>query len=141
MIFFCWSMHFLCFCLCMICKDRPGIMASVLMIHGDLILFCVFIAVYCPVFYQVLNDPIHGHIELHPLLIKIIDTPQFQRLRNIKQLGGTYFVFPGASHNRFEHSIGCVHDIKSLICLLNTLSIFDISVLYLQNRPNKSKCC
>ncbi|KAG2461832.1 SAMH1 triphosphohydrolase, partial [Polypterus senegalus] len=54
----------------------------------------------------VFNDPIHGHIELHPLLIRIIDTPQFQRLRYIKQLGGTYFVFPGASHNRFEHSIG-----------------------------------
>ncbi|KAM9856088.1 deoxynucleoside triphosphate triphosphohydrolase SAMHD1 [Aulostomus maculatus] len=55
---------------------------------------------------KVLNDPIHGHVELHPLLVKILDTPQFQRLRNIKQLGGTYFVFPGASHNRFEHSIG-----------------------------------
>ncbi|XP_039460170.1 deoxynucleoside triphosphate triphosphohydrolase SAMHD1-like isoform X1 [Oreochromis aureus] len=56
--------------------------------------------------HQVFNDPIHGHIELPPLLVKIIDTPQFQRLRNIKQLGGGYFVFPGASHNRFEHSIG-----------------------------------
>ncbi|KAG7228251.1 hypothetical protein INR49_009112 [Caranx melampygus] len=55
---------------------------------------------------KVFNDPIHGHVELHPLLIKIIDTPQFQRLRYIKQLGGTYFVFPGACHNRFEHSIG-----------------------------------
>uniref|UniRef100_G1NXD5 Deoxynucleoside triphosphate triphosphohydrolase SAMHD1 n=1 Tax=Myotis lucifugus TaxID=59463 RepID=G1NXD5_MYOLU len=54
----------------------------------------------------VINDPIHGHIELHPLLIRIIDTPQFQRLRYIKQLGGTYYVFPGASHNRFEHSLG-----------------------------------
>ncbi|NWH80422.1 SAMH1 triphosphohydrolase, partial [Piaya cayana] len=54
----------------------------------------------------VFNDPIHGHIEIHPLLVQIIDTPQFQRLRYIKQLGGTYFVFPGASHNRFEHSIG-----------------------------------
>ncbi|KAM6977811.1 deoxynucleoside triphosphate triphosphohydrolase SAMHD1 [Aplochiton taeniatus] len=55
---------------------------------------------------KVFNDPIHGHVELHPLLIRIIDTPQFQRLRFIKQLGGVYFVFPGASHNRFEHSIG-----------------------------------
>ncbi|XP_036178206.1 deoxynucleoside triphosphate triphosphohydrolase SAMHD1 isoform X2 [Myotis myotis] len=55
---------------------------------------------------KVINDPIHGHIELHPLLIRIIDTPQFQRLRYIKQLGGTYYVFPGASHNRFEHSLG-----------------------------------
>ncbi|XP_068172529.1 deoxynucleoside triphosphate triphosphohydrolase SAMHD1-like [Antennarius striatus] len=55
---------------------------------------------------KVFNDPIHGHIEFHPLLVKIIDTPQFQRLRNIKQLGGAYFVYPGASHNRFEHSLG-----------------------------------
>ncbi|XP_030219568.1 deoxynucleoside triphosphate triphosphohydrolase SAMHD1-like [Gadus morhua] len=59
--------------------------------------------------YKVFNDPIHGHIELHPLLVKIIDTPQFQRMRNIKQLGGAYYVFPGASHNRFEHSIGVAH--------------------------------
>ncbi|CAH2292618.1 deoxynucleoside triphosphate triphosphohydrolase SAMHD1 [Pelobates cultripes] len=55
---------------------------------------------------KVFNDPIHGHIEMHPLLVRIIDTPQFQRLRYIKQLGGSYYVFPGACHNRFEHSIG-----------------------------------
>uniref|UniRef100_A0A7N8YCQ9 Deoxynucleoside triphosphate triphosphohydrolase SAMHD1 n=1 Tax=Mastacembelus armatus TaxID=205130 RepID=A0A7N8YCQ9_9TELE len=67
----------------------------------------------------VFNDPIHGHIELHPLLIKIIDTPQFQRLRNIKQLGGTYFVFPGASHNRFEHSIGVGYLAGQLLQALN----------------------
>ncbi|XP_076855178.1 deoxynucleoside triphosphate triphosphohydrolase SAMHD1-like isoform X2 [Brachyhypopomus gauderio] len=59
--------------------------------------------------FKVFNDPIHGHIELHPLLVKIIDTPHFQRLRNIKQLGGGYYVFPGASHNRFEHCIGVAH--------------------------------
>uniref|UniRef100_A0A670JSF9 Deoxynucleoside triphosphate triphosphohydrolase SAMHD1 n=1 Tax=Podarcis muralis TaxID=64176 RepID=A0A670JSF9_PODMU len=58
---------------------------------------------------KVFNDPIHGHIEMHPLLVQIIDTPQFQRLRYIKQLGGTYYVFPGASHNRFEHSLGVCH--------------------------------
>ncbi|XP_006003881.1 deoxynucleoside triphosphate triphosphohydrolase SAMHD1-like [Latimeria chalumnae] len=58
---------------------------------------------------KVLNDPIHGHITLHPLLIAIMDTPQFQRLRDIKQLGGAYYVFPGASHNRFEHSIGVAY--------------------------------
>jgi hypothetical protein len=36
---------------------------------------------------KVFNDPIHGHIELSELCIKIIDTPQFQRLRYISQLG------------------------------------------------------
>jgi HD superfamily phosphohydrolase len=55
---------------------------------------------------KVFNDPVHGHIELHPLMVRFMDTPQFQRLRYIKQLGGGYYVFPGASHNRFEHSIG-----------------------------------
>ncbi|XP_008291875.1 deoxynucleoside triphosphate triphosphohydrolase SAMHD1 isoform X2 [Stegastes partitus] len=68
---------------------------------------------------KVFNDPIHGHVEMHPLLIKIIDTPQFQRLRYIKQLGGTYFVFPGASHNRFEHSIGVGHLAGRLVQALN----------------------
>uniref|UniRef100_A0A3Q1ISP6 HD domain-containing protein n=1 Tax=Anabas testudineus TaxID=64144 RepID=A0A3Q1ISP6_ANATE len=56
--------------------------------------------------FKVFNDSVHGHMEFHPLLVKIIDTPQFQRLRYIKQLGGAYFVFPGASHNRFEHCLG-----------------------------------
>ncbi|XP_061836498.1 deoxynucleoside triphosphate triphosphohydrolase SAMHD1 [Nerophis lumbriciformis] len=68
---------------------------------------------------KVFNDPIHGHVELHPLLVNIIDTPQFQRLRNIKQLGGTYFVFPGASHNRFEHSIGVGYLAGQLVKALN----------------------
>jgi HD superfamily phosphohydrolase len=58
---------------------------------------------------KVFNDPIHGHIQLSDVDISIIDTPQFQRLRELRQLGVSYLVFPGASHNRFEHSIGVCH--------------------------------
>lgn len=55
---------------------------------------------------KVINDPIHGHFELPPHVLAVTDTPHVQRLRELKQLGGTYLVFPGASHNRFEHSLG-----------------------------------
>lgn len=64
---------------------------------------------------KIFQDDIHGPIELSALSVKIIDTIEFQRLRNIKQLGSCYFVFPSASHNRFEHSIGTAHLARSLI--------------------------
>lgn len=51
-------------------------------------------------------DPIHGFISITPLMQKIIDTKEFQRLRDLKQLGAVSFVFPSANHTRFEHSIG-----------------------------------
>ena len=56
--------------------------------------------------YKIVNDNVHGYIRLHPICVKIMDTPEFQKLRNLKQLGVVYFVYPGASHNRFEHSLG-----------------------------------
>ncbi|XP_061184134.1 deoxynucleoside triphosphate triphosphohydrolase SAMHD1-like isoform X2 [Saccostrea echinata] len=55
---------------------------------------------------KIFNDPIWGPIKMNPVCVKIIDTPEFQRLRFIKQLGGCSFVYPGACHTRFEHSIG-----------------------------------
>lgn len=56
-----------------------------------------------------INDPIHGHIHLPRYVVECMDTPQFQRLRDLRQMGTCYFVFPGASHNRFEHCIGTSH--------------------------------
>ncbi|KAJ2387693.1 hypothetical protein GGI05_004010 [Coemansia sp. RSA 2603] len=55
------------------------------------------------------NDPIHGYIDLSETTLQFVDTPQFQRLRHLKQLGSSYYVFPGGSHNRFEHCIGTSH--------------------------------
>jgi deoxynucleoside triphosphate triphosphohydrolase SAMHD1 len=63
-------------------------------------------------------DPIHGPIEICDNAKKIIDTPEFQRLRNIKQLGCCYYVFSGACHNRFEHSLGVYHLTKKYIDIL-----------------------
>ncbi|GLB33172.1 putative metal dependent phosphohydrolases with conserved 'HD' motif [Lyophyllum shimeji] len=58
---------------------------------------------------RVIKDPVHDMIPISSRLSTFIDTKQFQRLRNIKQLGTSYYVWPGASHNRFEHCIGVAH--------------------------------
>ena len=55
------------------------------------------------------RDPIHGFIEVSDIELKIVDSPAFQRLRNIKQLSTTYLVYPGAEHTRFGHSLGVMH--------------------------------
>ena len=52
------------------------------------------------------RDPIHGSIKILDEEISILEAPFFQRLRNIKQLGFSEFVFPGATHTRYIHSIG-----------------------------------
>lgn len=53
-------------------------------------------------------DPVHGQIDLPDFVVKFINTVQFQRLRNIKQLGACSYIFAGTSHSRFEHSVGYV---------------------------------
>ena len=54
-------------------------------------------------------DPIHGHITITENMRKFIDTPEFQALRWKQQLGVASFIFPSATHSRFEHSIGVSH--------------------------------
>ena len=58
---------------------------------------------------KLIGCSIHGHIRVSPLALCIIDTPEFQRLRNIKQLGLCHYIYPVATHTRFEHSIGVYH--------------------------------
>lgn len=55
------------------------------------------------------RDPIHGFIEVTDLECALIDSPPFQRLRNIKQLATTYLVYHGAEHTRFGHSLGVMY--------------------------------
>ena len=73
--------------------------------------------------YRRIRDAVHNLIEFEPdefhlLLWKIIQTPPFQRLRRIHQLGFSEFVYPGATHTRFEHSLGVFYNACRLISKL-----------------------
>jgi HD superfamily phosphohydrolase len=59
---------------------------------------------------KIINDPVYGFISIPgDFIFDLIEHPWFQRLRNIKQLGLTSFVYPGANHSRFQHSLGALH--------------------------------
>jgi len=64
---------------------------------------------------RIYRDPVHNIIRLRTnddegrLLIRLIDTPEFQRLRRIKQLGLGLYTYQGAEHSRFTHSLGALH--------------------------------
>lgn len=68
---------------------------------------------------SILRDPVHGDIELTRDELRLVDTPEFQRLRGIKQLGSAALVYPGAVHTRFEHSIGTLHVCDRLLNACN----------------------
>ena len=56
-----------------------------------------------------IKDPVHGYIYITNVEQGIIDTFPFQRLRRIRQLAGAEYVYPGANHTRFEHSLGVMY--------------------------------
>jgi HD superfamily phosphohydrolase len=64
---------------------------------------------------KVITDPIHGDVFVTTLEHLFIDTEPFQRLRRIKQLGSTHFVYPGATHSRFSHSLGALRVAQDLM--------------------------
>jgi len=70
---------------------------------------------------KIVNDPVHGFINIqHPIVFDLIEHPYFQRLRNIKQLGLTYLVYPGAIHSRFQHALGALHLMNEAILVLRS---------------------
>ena len=69
---------------------------------------------------QELFLPVHGHVELYSEEVAIIDHPAYQRLRRVKQLGLAHMVFPGATHTRFEHSVGAVHVAQLIVNHVNS---------------------
>jgi uncharacterized protein len=59
---------------------------------------------------KIINDPLYGFINISSdLIFDVIETPVFQRLRRINQMGLADFVYPGALHTRFHHALGAMH--------------------------------
>jgi uncharacterized protein len=58
---------------------------------------------------EIIRDPLWNNIRVDPAALALVDTPAFQRLRYVRQLGLAYLVYPGASHSRFEHALGAYH--------------------------------
>ena len=69
--------------------------------------------------FSVMRDPVHGDVYLTHEELRVLDTPEMQRMRGIKQLGPAYLVFPGSLHTRFDHSIGTVHVAQKMIDAIN----------------------
>lgn len=74
---------------------------------------------------KIINDPVHGFIKIpRGLLLNIVQHPLMQRLTRIKQLGMSNFVYPGAQHTRFQHSIGAFHLTSEAILALTQKGAF-----------------
>ena len=73
---------------------------------------------------KIINDPVYGFLRFpEPEVIKVINHPWFQRLRNIRQMGMANLVYPGAVHTRLHHSLGACHLMGKALDELNTKNI------------------
>ncbi len=74
---------------------------------------------------MILRDPIHGLVsfesEEEQIIERLMDTPEVQRLRRVRQLGVTSFAFPGAEHTRFAHAVGAAFVMKLLLARLRSI--------------------
>ena len=91
---------------------------------------------------QRIRDPVHGLIvfsgsdEFEQLIWSLINTPEFQRLRRIKQLGFSELVYPGATHTRFSHSVGVYYAARELVGLLRNI----LGSSFSQEKANVAIC-
>ncbi len=65
-----------------------------------------------------LRDPLWNNIRIEGAYLRLLDTPAFQRLRYVRQLGLAHLVYPGATHSRFEHALGAYHLAQETVRLL-----------------------
>ena len=73
---------------------------------------------------KILNDPVYGFINVpFNILFDIIEHPYFQRLRRIKQVSLTHYVYPGALHTRFHHALGAMHLMQHALDVLKTKKV------------------
>jgi HD superfamily phosphohydrolase len=75
-----------------------------------------------------INDPIWGTVDLSAAEVVVIDSPVFQRLRRIRQLGVVDLVYPSALHTRFEHSLGVTHLIGRMARSLQRHAPDDVTI-------------
>src|SRR5437764_1457918 len=68
---------------------------------------------------RIIRDPLWNNIRLDRLALELIETPAFQRLRYVRQLGLAFLVYPGATHSRFEHALGTYHLARRSLALLD----------------------
>jgi len=70
---------------------------------------------------KIINDPVYGFINIpFEIVFDLIEHPYFQRLRRIKQLGFTNFVYPAANHTRFQHALGATYLMSSAIQIIRS---------------------
>src|SRR5215208_3301977 len=69
--------------------------------------------------FEIIRDPLWDNIRVDELALRLVDAPEFQRLRYVRQLGLTYLVYPGATHTRFEHALGAYHLSRVTLALLD----------------------
>jgi uncharacterized protein len=73
---------------------------------------------------KIINDPVYGFITIPgEFIFDLVEHPWFQRLRNIKQLGLTSFVYPGANHSRFQHCLGSLHLMELAVSTLRSKGV------------------